>query len=192
MPGAGSLPQRAIDAARRKAPRGLRALLQQLALLQATVSKSSAVELCSMQSRSTPTGFADRTLKNLDFIRQANDVHVVAQTGNSLLGLVVFALEKKMKLEQKSFNDLYPQKLSELESDGWPSWNITNSTCATLGQLLRELRNAVSHGHWSFDSDSRDCGAVNLSVEFEHAGSATIGCSELQTFCRKFATLLAV
>lgn len=144
-----------------------------------------------MVSRSTPTGYAERTVKNLDFIMQA-DVHVVAQTGNSLLGLIVFALEKKKQEKNKSATELYPQKLSELESDGWPSWNIQNSTCATLGELLRELRNAVCHGHWEFDSDSRDCNIVSLLVKFEHGGLAKIGCPEVQAFCRKFAALLAV
>jgi hypothetical protein len=146
-----------------------------------------------MESRNKARGFADRTLRNLAYIAEArpdHNVHVVAQTGNSLLGLIVFALEKQKKDYGKKALDLYPQRLSDLTIMGWPAWRIEGSTCETLGELLRQLRNAVSHGHWSFDSDSPNCTAVNLSVELENKGSATIRCCELQIFCRKFAELM--
>jgi hypothetical protein len=138
-------------------------------------------------SRNDPRGFAARTLKNLDYITQAhpNDVHVVAQTGNSLLGLIIFPMAKGFHKK------IQGKKMDDLINEGWPVWNYTEGDpCATLGDLVLKLRNAVAHGHWRFTSESRDCGAVRLEVELPKSWKADIGCLELQLFCRKFVELL--
>jgi hypothetical protein len=138
-------------------------------------------------SRNDPRGFAARTLKNLDYIMRANpdDVHVVAQTGNSLLGLIIFPIAKGLHQQIKS------RKMDDLVNEGWPAWNYPDGgSCATLGDLVLKLRHAVAHGHWRFTSESRDCSAVRLEVELPQSWKADIGCLELQLFCRKFVELL--
>ena len=51
-----------------------------------------------MQTRNEAVGFAQRTRKNLKFVRQARDsgadVHLVSHVVNSLLGLVVVPQQK--------------------------------------------------------------------------------------------------
>jgi len=53
-----------------------------------------------LESRTLSSGLARRTLKNLDFIKTASsmEVHPVTQVVNSLLGLLVFPIEKEKLL----------------------------------------------------------------------------------------------
>src|SRR5262245_42778277 len=105
-------------------------------LSTATATRNDAIE------------FAARTLKNLDFIEGAfndgEDVHVVTHLGNSLLGLIVFTVEKEF------VRFILNQKLDDLAAQGWPMWTIELGTCDTLGELVYHLRNAIAHGRLSF------------------------------------------
>ena len=141
-----------------------------------------------IKSRGEPRGFAIRTLKNLDFVTAAfpaKEVHVVAQTGNSLLGLIVFPVVKNAHVPHEHL------RVSDLVQQGWPAWNqISGTQCETLGELLRNLRNAVAHGYWSFSSDSRECSKVRIAVELKDSWKVDMNCLDLQRFCRKFVELL--
>ena len=116
------------------------------------------------------------------------DVHVVTQLMLSLLGLVVFPWEKQ------SFDKLLTWPLdSALYGAKSYHWNIIKDTypnkCASIGSLLRHLRNAVSHRHVLFSSDSRDAREVDLSFSdihpkhLEWEWCANITAVDLREFC---------
>jgi hypothetical protein len=69
-------------------------------------------------SRNDALGFAARTRKNLEYIDNAantgEDVHVLTQLINSLLGLVVFLHERKLS---SRFEKML---LADLDGEGWP------------------------------------------------------------------------
>lgn len=148
-------------------------------------------------SRNTTEGFARRVRKNLDFIidkrRESEDVHEVTQLAISLLGLIVFPWEASALKQLESLS------LAELESEGWPRWEIlldeTGDT-TTLGKLTRHLRNAASHRRLKFSCDDRDMSLVE--VEFEDAANtksapnwrAQINAASLKEFCDRFTKRL--
>jgi hypothetical protein len=115
--------------------------------------------------------FAALTLANLEFIdaawRTAQDhdghpaVHLVTQTVNSLLGLVVFTCEK----EYVRFT--LKERLADLTAKGWPDWKfqLGGSSADTLGDLVYHLRNGASHARISFSSDSPLPSAVEITIE---------------------------
>ena len=112
--------------------------------------------------RNDPLGFARRTRKNLENIERAYsvgaDVHVVTQLMLSLLGLIVFPMEKEF------YQQIRHWRLEELEKQGWPKWEMSLDKSENLGDLMYHLRNAVAHRHVTFSSDSRDINEV--SIEF--------------------------
>ena len=123
-------------------------------------------------TRGEAIGFALRTRKNLEYIRDAfdrdEDVHVVTHVVNSLLGIVVVPKERYF---EESFWSI---SLEELTRRGWPKWDVTideptkkGSHTATLGDLIRHLRNATAHGRFRFggEPDSRHISEVKLIVE---------------------------
>ncbi len=101
--------------------------------------------------------FARRTKKNLEFIERShisgrlnseNDVYEVTQLINSLLGLLVFP--------QQKFYDAIPETpLAELMKAGWPAIVPVEGRLRedNLRQLLRYLRNGVSHFNLEFLTD---------------------------------------
>ena len=116
-------------------------------------------------SRNNALAFAQLTLTNLHFLEdvlKANpheDVHLVTQIVNSLLGLVVFLKEKKFVAAIEKL------PLSQLIDDGWPQVAITKGRSDTLGDLVRHIRNAAAHGRLRFSSDQRDPEAVTIYVD---------------------------
>jgi hypothetical protein len=145
-------------------------------------------------SRNDALIFAQRTRKNLEAIEKAfaedKEVHVVTQLAISLLGLLVFPWERHFAkhVEQLSLNALV--------REGWPQWEISLGTSETLGNLVYHLRNATSHCHLYFSSDSRLMDEVDIEVEDykPHAEApywrARICATELRRFCLKFISLL--
>ena len=107
-----------------------------------------------LRPRNHSLGFAERTIKNLSFIEvsvaKGADVHVVTQIANSLLGLIVFPVERNFVGQATN------RTMSDLVKQGWPQWEITLGSARTLGQLVHRLRNATAHGQMSFSSDNRD------------------------------------
>ena len=113
-------------------------------------------------TRGEAIGFAQRTRKNLEYVRHAfdreEDVHVVTHVVNSLLGIVVVPKERYFEESFWSIN------LEELTKRAWPKWDVTideptkkGSRTETLGDLIRHLRNAAAHGRFRFsgEPDSR-------------------------------------
>ena len=127
-----------------------------------------------MEDRNSPLVFAQRTRKNLEFIRKAlavnKEVHLVTQLTNSLLGLVIVPRAKYKD------HDLWNVTLKDLEKQGWPKWEpILNAQgqpgnlwadTTTLKDLVTHLRNAAAHGHFEFTEkpDSPNPAEVTLVV----------------------------
>jgi hypothetical protein len=145
-------------------------------------------------NRNDALEFANRTFKNLRYLEAAHDrgedVHIVTQLANSLLGLVVFPWERNFVSHIESLT------LAELSDRGWPKWKISLSTCSTLGELTRHVRNAVAHGRITYWSDSRsdmrvaltitDCRSKNSAPYWR----ASIQAAGLRQFCEKFIELI--
>jgi HEPN pEK499 p136 len=148
-----------------------------------------------LASRNEWMGFANRTKKNLEHIQKAfdagHDVHVVTQIVNSLLGLVVFPWESHLDEVVKAM------PLSELERQGWPRWEITKGSCATLGELIHHLRNGAAHQDMWFSSDDRDAGEVTIELRNRKKKRAPepylvarLNADEVQEFCLRFISLV--
>ena len=156
--------------------------------------KSTRALALAVASRNDALEFANRTLKNLRHVETASengeDVHVVTQLANSLLGLVVFPWERNFVAHIESL------KLIDLAARGWPKWKIAVGSCMTLGELTRHLRNAVAHGRITYSSDGRSDLTVILTVtdcRVKNAApywKASIRASDLRQFCEKFIELI--
>lgn len=144
--------------------------------------------------RNRPLVFARRTRKNLERIKRAavdgEDVHPVVQLANSLLGLIVIPWERD------ALDTILHRRLEVLRCSGWPCFRITKGRCKTLKDLIRNLRNAVAHGHMRFSSDGKQYGDVMLRIENvrnkgdEPNWMAEISVQELQGFCEKLIDLV--
>lgn len=97
--------------------------------------------------------FAKRTRANLEFIERANspDVFEVTQLFNSMLGLLVFP-------QQSYMNRIPKTPLRDLVDSGWPSINVIRGAPShqNLQQLIRMLRNGVSHCNVQFIADDQN------------------------------------
>jgi hypothetical protein len=148
--------------------------------------------------RNNAVTFARRTRANLEFIDKAapdhENLHPITQLANSLLGLVVFPKE------QKFLEDAEKIDLAQLSEKEWPQWEFLIGSSTTLGQLIRRLRNAITHGHVIFSSDSRIYEEVWLEVSdyrenkklkrFELCWKAKISSADLRLFCMKLIKLI--
>ena len=142
-----------------------------------------------LPSRNDILGFAERTRRNLDFIRGAHqggerNVHLVTQVVLSLLGIVVVPYEQYFK--QINLN----HKLSDLEALGWPRWSQTGWAAVDLQHLLRRVRNAIAHSQIAFNSDSDRPADVRLtftcSFEDSRVWRGEIPADQLLDFCQRF------
>lgn len=105
--------------------------------------------------------FAIRTRQNLEFIEmhqgRGESVFEVTQLVNSMLGLLVFP-------QQRYYSRIPTTPLAELVSQGWPDIKPTQRVidseffrdCRTLRDLVRYLRNAISHFNLEFIPDHTD------------------------------------
>lgn len=137
-----------------------------------------------LASRNESLGFAERCRKNLTFIEQAkqsgHDVHVVTQIITSSLGLIVFPWEYKADRKIRG------TALSTLHESRWPMWTETIPSKG-LGQLIKNIRNAIAHGNVQFSSDDRE--ASNVVVTFKSKNGdwqATMAAHDLKHFCLRF------
>lgn len=93
--------------------------------------------------------FAQRTRRNLPVIEQlekdGEDVFATTQLVNSCLGLLVFP-------QQTFVNNIPTTPLSELANQGWPIPTVVGNDdqVSDLRQLIRYLRNAISHFNIQF------------------------------------------
>jgi hypothetical protein len=140
--------------------------------------------------------FANRTRANLDTIRDIQkknhsiEIYEVTQLINSLLGLLVFP-------QQRYVNSIPRRPLSELAKEGWPIPRVIGdyAQVSDLNELIRYLRNAISHFHvmfqchnspyidglilWNYDPRIRN---INWKVE--------LSLQEIEVFTTKFIELL--
>ena len=153
-----------------------------------------------MEDRTVALGLAQRTLKNLEYIKKAaeaaEDVHLIADLTNSLLGLVI------VPKEQYEGKELWNVTLKKLEKKGWPQWKITKdergAACENnwtltknLGRLVAHLRNAAAHGRFEYtgEPNSRKLSKVTLVVRDKPGKykpvnwEAEIGGEDLYKFC---------
>jgi hypothetical protein len=131
----------------------------------------------SLNSRNLSSGLAHRTLKNLDFIKNAYaaDVHPVTQVINSLLGLLVFPVEKEKsffeKLEHEKLDSLDPAAIQAalITRFSTPSLVVTKfGNCKDFGKFFERLRNAISHRRLRFsgaDPDSNVLKDVMITLQ---------------------------
>jgi hypothetical protein len=145
-------------------------------------------------TRNDALEFGARTLKNLEFLERARerdeDVHVVTHVANSLLGLIVFTVEKHF------VRFILKQSLEDLAKKSWPSWRFELGASDTLGDLVYHLRNALAHGRLVFSADSRNPADVRIQAEDARPNTkeiywrASISATDLRVFCRLYIALL--
>jgi len=107
--------------------------------------------------------FAERTLKNLESIEAVvrHDPHAevfeVTQLINSMLGLLVFP-------QQRFFESIPETSLVELRSNGWPIPAMKGSPpyAENLRDLMRCLRNGISHCNLEFTSDGHQLSGLRI------------------------------
>jgi|CEGF01.1.fsa_nt_gi hypothetical protein len=105
-----------------------------------------------MEYKSLVKDFARRTQKNLDQVRilKANGLESYEVTAliNSMLGLLIFP-------QQKYIDEIPETPLEKLAELGWPIPKVTGDfhQVKNLRQLIRHLRNAISHFNINFFSD---------------------------------------
>lgn len=86
--------------------------------------------------------FAERTIVNLDVIEKSSGSYEVTQLVNSLLGLIIFPKERNWNMRYSTgWNGILHKYVV------YPKNRMTNSN------LMRNLRNAVSHSHILFEKD---------------------------------------
>ena len=109
-----------------------------------------------LPGRNRPVGFAERTRRNLFLVRDndhRSDVHLITQVILSLLGILVFPLEKR------SIQKAWEEDLEQERFDHPPDWDVVIDTyetkTKTLKILARHVRNAVAHNAVEFSSDSK-------------------------------------
>lgn len=137
--------------------------------------------------------FAQRTRKNLRALEslraQGHDVFEVTQVVNSMLGLLVFPREE--------FVGRIPKiSLSALKIRGWP----VPKTCpgfaqiADLNELVRYLRNAISHFNIEFIGDGQNQIRIVRVWNNDRSGAKTweadLGLDELRGIAERFTDLL--
>ena len=137
--------------------------------------------------------FARRTRSNLQALRrlQESGVEVFEVTAlvNSMLGLLIFP--------QQSYVDRLPEvSLEELAREGWPIPKIDGAypQVPSLKQLVRHLRNAISHFNVQFNSDGAGQIAGLTVWNTDRGGKVTwrarLTVVELEAIAMQFVALL--
>lgn len=137
--------------------------------------------------------FAHRTRRNLRAIEslqaEGADVFEATQLINSMLGLLVFPREE--------FVARIPRiPLSALEAEGWPVPTMRPgfAAAADLAELVRYLRNAISHFNIEFIGDGQGQIRTVRLWNKDRAGTKTweadLGLRELRGISDRFIDLL--
>lgn len=147
--------------------------------------------------RNTIDGFGRRVRKNLAFMiaarDQGEDIHIVTELMNALLGLLIFPYEHYRDNGSLGFKE---HQLKDLEAADWPVWSFHIGCSTDLDDLLWHLRNALSHRRVKFSSDDRDLEHVDVTF-FDRPNSlandnwsATINAAALLKFVQCFSELM--
>ncbi len=164
--------------------------------------RRTARKISELPPRNEIPGICKRTRKNLSwFISQHKngaDVHVGTQLTLSLLGFVVFP-DSDPKLKEH----LMSKSLDALRREGWPELTLLmdcpkekKDATSSLCELVHHLRDAVSHHHIRYSSDSRDLEQIDITFEDYYPKKDTpywraeISAKGLLAFCYKFAELV--
>jgi hypothetical protein len=137
--------------------------------------------------------FAQRTRKNLQSLEllqaQGHEVFEVTQLVNSMLGLLVFPREE--------FVGRIPAvPLSDLKRRGWPVPKVRPgfAQVENLNELVRYLRNAISHFNIEFIGDGhneiRTVRLWNIDRTGRRTWEAELGLTELRGIAERFTDLL--
>lgn len=94
---------------------------------------------------------ATRTLKNLEAIdrlheSQEFEFYEVTQLLNSCLGLLVFPQEERER-------EIPVIRFADFEEQGWPSPEFISGSVGNSRELIRFLRNAITHCDLRFEAD---------------------------------------
>jgi hypothetical protein len=147
-----------------------------------------------MEYRNLVEDFARRTRENLRILRAAHErgehIYEVTALINSMLGLLVFP-------QQKYVNSIPETSLEELSVQGWPIPVVVGDfpQVLNLRQLIRNLRNAVSHFNIEFYTEGGEQ-IAGLTVwntkprTRQVTWKATLSISELDIIVHKFITLI--
>lgn len=136
--------------------------------------------------------FAKRTRKNLraiESLRSTGDVFEVTQLVNSMLGLLVFPREEFLEKIPKV-------PLETLLAYGWPVPKVREgfTQAAHLGDLVRYLRNAISHFNIEFvgngENEIRSIRVWNTDRGGKKTWEADLGLDELRGIAERFVDLL--
>ena len=147
--------------------------------------------------RNTIEGFGRRVRKNLAFMiaarERGEDVHIVTELTNALLGLIVFPYEHFRDI---GFLDFKKHRLNDLVTTGWPVWEFPIGGSANLDNLVWHLRNALSHRRVRFSSDHRSLEEVEVTFwdrpqpAAPDNWSATINAAALLDFVLRLSNLI--
>ena len=106
--------------------------------------------------------FANRARKNLRFIIEAEktgaDVHPITQVVCSLMGIAVFPWEEGLSVFAKN------SPLEEIFDKPRLDFEVEQGEIGNFGELLRSVRNSVSHRGIDFNSDSRKLSEVSIRL----------------------------
>jgi HEPN pEK499 p136 len=147
--------------------------------------------------RTTIEGFAQRVRTNSDYLsrafEQGEEVHVVTQFVISLLGLIVFpyaALRAAKKFPKN-------RRIEELHASGWPTFvQLHGAKLETLEELVRHLRDAISHYHINFEPpNERQLAKVDITFgrlqsNRKNDRVTKINAIELREFVDRFSALI--
>lgn len=147
--------------------------------------------------RNTIEGFARRVRKNLAFMiaarERGEDIHIVTELTIALLGLLVFPYEYYRSFRSLDFK---AYQLKDLTAEGWPVWSFHIGCSTDLDDLLRHLRNAISHRRIYFSSDDRALQQVEVTFADRLTSttadnwSATINAAALLAFVQNLSELM--
>lgn len=145
--------------------------------------------------------FIRRTRSNLELVRkhakdadrqglasEEREAFEITQLINSMLGLLVFP-------QQKYFNAIPRTPLAQLTADGWPRVRAIDGfpDVETLHDLLRYLRNAVSHFNLEFTEHNGHIRGVRLwnnNAKGDTTWKAALSLEELDAIIERFCDLL--
>lgn len=150
----------------------------------------------NMNYKNLVKDFALRTRKNLVALRELQkaqpeaEIYEVTQLINSMLGLLVFPQQKYVRSIPKT-------PLDELVRQGWPVPQVDGNypQAENLNDLVRLLRNSISHCNMEFQSDS--CGEITGLVVWnteprngQTTWRATMTIEDIEKISDKFIDLL--
>src|SRR5258707_12061 len=133
--------------------------------------------MTAIHSRSTPEGFAERTLTNLYQVVTARKsdpdrAHEVTQLANSLLGLIIFPFSEGQLGSEPAPKAAESESVAAWSDADKPVWQVTTNNC-TCGQqstnktkkntwkagtircMVYHVRNAAAHGRLKFSGNER-------------------------------------